>query len=115
MKKLRNATANRLTMTFADVTDNHEETKTVESKSESGTITTNATNETKYVKPICHTGYVFEIEDTLVVASSMAKAIELYCLKKHRTEEYIKNVKRIGCEANSNYGSGINYDAIIEG
>lgn len=121
MKKMKNATANHLT--FADVTGNLEEvfedTKTVESKSESGTITTNATDgETRYVKPLqppYRTGYVFEIEDTLVVASSMAKAIELYCLKKHRTEEYIKKVKRIGCGVEGNFGTSVNYDAIIEG
>ena len=116
MKKMRNATANRLT--FADVTGNLEEvfedTKTVESKSESGTITTNATDgETKYVKPICHTGYVFEIEDTLVVASSMANAITLYCEKKNRREDYVKNVKRIGC--GKEFGTSVNYEAIIEG
>ena len=116
MKQLRNRTANKLT--FADVTGNYEETKTVESKSESGTITTNATNETKYVKPIepnYHIGYVFEIEDTLVVASSMAKAIELYCEKKNRREDYVKNVKRIGCGKEGNFGSSVNYEAIIEG
>lgn len=120
MRKMRNATANHLSL--SDVTGNCEETfndsKTIEDKTESGTITTNATNETRYVKPIkpnYHTGYVFEIEDTLVVASSMAKAIELYCEKKNRREDYIKSVKRIGCGLVGNFGSSVNYDAIIEG
>lgn len=115
MRQLRNRTANRLT--FADVTGNYEETKTVESKSESGTITV-TDDKTKCVKPIepnYHTGYVFEIEDTLVVASSMAKAIELYCEKKNRREDYVKNVKRIGCGKEGNFGSSVNYEAIIEG
>lgn len=101
--------------TTGDYQETFEETKTVESKTESGTITPNATNETKYVKPICHTGYVFEIEDTLVVASSMANAITLYCEKKNRREDYIKNVKRIGCGKEGNFGTSVNYEAIIEG
>lgn len=115
MKQLRNRTANRLT--FADVTGNYEETKTIESKSESGTITA-TDDKTKYVKPIepnYYTGYVFEIEDTLVVASSMANAITLYCEKKNRREDYVKNVKRIGCGKEGNFGSSVNYEAIIEG
>lgn len=113
MKQLRNRTANKLT--FADVTGNYEETKTVESKSESGTITTNATNETKYVKPIYHTGYVFEVEKKLVVASSMANAIALYCADKGCRETDVTNVKRLGIDI-THYGyEGIDYDAIIEG
>ena len=112
---MRNATANHLAI--ADVTSNFEEVfenaKTLESKSESGTITTNATNEIKYVKPKWHTGYVFIVEDMLVVASSMAKAIELYCEYKKRKEKDIINVQRI-----SNGKTCIldtNYDALIEG
>lgn len=114
MKQLRNRTANRLT--FADVTGNYEETKTIESKSESGTITTNATDgETKYVKPIYHTGYVFEVDKKLVVASSMANAIALYCTEKRCRETDVTNVKRLGIDITTYGCEGTDYDAIIEG
>ena len=75
-----------------------------------GVTNTNAT-ETKYVKPIYHTGYVFIVEDRLVVASSMTKAIELYCEYTNRYEKDITNIRRI-----SNEKTCISsYDAIIEG
>lgn len=80
-----------------------------------GVITTNAT-ETKYVKPICHTGYVFEVDKKLVVASSIANAIALYCADKGCSETDVTNVKRLGIDFTTYYGcEGTDYNAIIEG
>lgn len=114
-RPLRNSIGDSLiASTTSDYQETFEETKTVESKTESGTITTNATNETKYVKPIepnYHTGYVFIVEDRLVVASSIANAIELYCEYTNRYEKDITNIRRI-----SNEKTCISsYEAIIEG
>jgi len=117
---LRNETANK--MTLADVTGNYEETKTIEDKfnecskienAKDWSVTTNTTDEPKYVKPVWHTGYVFIVEDRLVVANSIAKAIELYCDYMKRDERDIKDVRRV-----SNGKTCIldmSYDAIIEG
>jgi len=119
MRKMRNATANHLT--FADVTGNYEETKTIEDKfnecskietnPKDWSVTTNATDEPKYVKPKWHTGFVFIVEDRLVVASSIAKAIELYCDYTGRDERDVTNIRRISNEKTC----VLSYDAIIEG
>lgn len=127
MRKMRNATANHLT--FADATGNLEEVfenakKTTESKInhcakiecdsqdlKDWSVTTNATDEPKYVKPKWHTGYVFIVEDRLVVASSMAKAVELYCDYTGHDENSITNIRRISNEKTL----VLSYDAIIEG
>lgn len=79
-----------------------------------GVISTNAT-EIKYVKPIYHTGYVFEVDKKLVVASSMANAIELYCAEKHCRDIDVTNVKRLGIDITIYGCQGTDYDAIIEG
>ena len=109
MRKMKN--------TISNVTGNCKETfndsKTIEDKTESGTITTNATNETRYVKPIYHTGYVFIVEEMLVVASSMAKAIELYCYYTEKDEDEVKEVRRLSNGRTSVLD--MSYDAIIEG
>ena len=120
MRKMRNATANHLT--FADVTGNLEEvfedTKTVENKfNECSKIECNLKDlkdwpvTTDTTKPKWHTGYVFIVEDRLVVASSMAKAVELYCDYTGHDEESITNIRRISNEKTL----VSSYDAIIEG
>lgn len=84
-------------------------------KNEKEGVTTTNEKEIRPVKPNYHTGYVFEVENKLVVASSMANAIALYCEAKRCREIDVTNVKRLGIDITAYGCEGTDYDAIIEG